>query len=73
LKLVRIQRQHIGAINTAKWIKLRMDMLRRLIGPWGKGASKETQQAWLREYDALWEESARLNKLFIEGGEEGKQ
>jgi hypothetical protein len=44
-----------------------MDMLRRLLGPWGKGASKEQQQAWLREYDALAEQQAELSMMLIEG------
>ena len=44
-----------------------MDMLRRLLGPWGKGASKEQREKWRGEYDELWDESDKLAKTFIEG------
>jgi hypothetical protein len=26
-----------GVVNTTKWLTVRMDMLCRLLGPWGKG------------------------------------
>jgi hypothetical protein len=59
-------------MNTRKWTTVRMDMLRRLLGPWGKGASKEARQAWRREYDDLERESGKLSKMLIEGRSEGE-
>jgi hypothetical protein len=64
-RLLKIKHQ-AGAMNTGKWLMIRMDMLRRLIGPWGKGASKEQQQVWRREYDDLEARQNELARVFVE-------
>ena len=63
--LVKIKHQ-AGAMSIGKWLTVRTDMLRRLLGPWGKGASKEQERAWRREYEDLEAQQAELMRMFIQ-------
>ena len=53
--------------SSGRWAFIRMDMLRRLLGPWGKGSSKEQQETWRREYERLEKQNAEQMMMLIEG------
>ena len=59
--------------ESSRWLLIRMDMLKRLLGPWGKGASKQTKQGWLREYHELSRKEDELNRMLVEEGNAGRR
>ena len=57
--------------ESSQWLMIRMDMLPRLLGPWGRGSSRQQKAAW--EYDKLYQRDIELSWKLVHDGNDARR